>query len=63
MKNLGLYTSTAVEDLQKEKCIEIIDCLEGSLIDNLLLYNSKTRRYFLCLEHYLNEWSSCYKVL
>ena len=39
---------------------EVIDCIEGTLIDNLLCY---TKRGILLLkEHYLNCWSSDYQV-
>ena len=62
MKRLGLYTEEGVQELNSNKDIEIIDCSEGCLLDNLLFYNDKTKEFFLCLEHYQNEYSSCYEV-
>ena len=39
---------------------EVIDCIEGCLLDNLLCY---TRRGILMLkEHYINCWTSDYIV-
>jgi len=53
----------APENLEKflyQNRAEVIDCIEGCLLDNLLCY---TRRGILFLkEHYLNCWSSDYQV-
>lgn len=61
-KELGLYTVGAIEELQNRENIEFVDCIEGCLIDSLLLYDSKADLYYMCLEHAQNEWTSCYKV-
>ena len=60
MQELGLYTASAVENFFGEN--DCIDYLEGCLIDNLLYYHPKTGKYYLCKEHALNAWQSCYKV-
>jgi len=50
-------------DLEKflhQNKVEVIDCIEGCLLDNLLCC---TRRGVILLqEHYINEWSSDYMV-
>lgn len=60
MEELGLYTKSAVRELMEyNDCIEYT---EGCLLDNFIFYNSRLQKYFLCIEHALNTWSSCYKV-
>ena len=61
-KELGLYTVGAIEELQDRENIEITDCIEGCLIDSLLLYDNKADLYYMCMEYAQNEWTSCYKV-
>ena len=61
-KELGLYTCEAVENLQDKEHIELVECIEGCLLDNVLLYDNKSDIYYMCTEHAQNEWSSCYKV-
>ena len=61
-KELGLYTVGAIEELQDRENIEITDCIEGCLIDSLLLYDNKANLYYMCMEYAQNEWTSCYKV-
>lgn len=60
MKNLGLYSLKEVEQLQKNN--EIIEVIEGCLLDSLLLYSTECNQYVVCLEHTLNTWSSCLQV-
>lgn len=62
MVELGIYTLEEVERLQKEDGIIIDDCIEGCLLDTLLLYDEIRDKYILCQEYVLNEWSSVYKV-
>ena len=61
-KELGLYTVNAIEELQNKENIELVDYIEGCLIDSLLLYDSKADLYYMCMEHAKNEWTSYYKV-
>lgn len=60
MQELGLFTASAVEKFFGEN--DCIDYLEGVLLDNLIFYHSGLKKYFLCVEHALNTWQSCYKV-
>lgn len=60
MENLGLFSSSEISQIVGIN--EYIDYLEGNLLDNFIFYNNQTRQYMLCLEHILNEWSSCYEV-
>ena len=62
MKNLGLYKLSAVEELSSRSKIIVEDCIESCLLDNLLLYDTDTKKYYMCLDHYLNSWNSCYEV-
>lgn len=62
MKKLGLYCNSAIDELNSREEIELIDCIEGCLLDSLLFYDCKTEKYYMCLEHYQNSWSSCYEV-
>ena len=50
-----------IEVMDREN-IEITDCIEGCLIDSLLLYDNKANLYYMCMEYAQNEWTSCYKV-
>lgn len=61
-KEIGLYTVSAIDELQNRENIEFVDCIEGCLIDSLLLYDSKADLYYMCIEYAQNEWTSCYKV-
>lgn len=60
MKNLGLYSLKEVEQLQENN--EIIEVVEGCLLDSILLYLPEYNQYIACLEHVLNTWSSCLQV-
>ena len=40
--------------------METTDCKEGCMLDNLIVENENW--LLLCLETYLNEWSSAYTV-
>lgn len=62
MKKLGIYSDEYVKTLSSQDGMECVNCEEGCLIDNLLFYDTITERYFMCVERYLNEWSSCYEV-
>ena len=57
-----IYECSAIDELNNREEIELIDCIEGCLIDNLLFYNCETQIYYMCLEYPLNCWSSCYQV-
>ena len=61
MEELGLYSQSAINELMEDDdcCIEYA---EGTLLDNFIFYNSRLEKYFLCIEHALNTWSSCYKI-
>lgn len=59
----NLFSCSEIEELQRESCIECVDIVEGCLIDNLLLYDHKYHKYYMCIEHAQNEWSSCYQVI
>lgn len=61
-KELGLYTYDTIQKFQDEDNINLIDCIEGCLIDNLLFYDTKTNLYYLCIEYEQNEWASSYQV-
>lgn len=61
LKCLGLYSCKAIENLRHRQEIESVDCIEGVLIDNLLLYNQEQEIFYLCQEYALNEWSSCFR--
>lgn len=60
MKNLGLFSCEAMNKLLDE--YEIKECVDGSLVDDFLLYNWENGLYYACFEYYLNHWSSCYNV-
>lgn len=60
MEDLGLLSEKEVlKIMEYNDCIEYI---EGTLLDNFIFYNRRLEKYFLCVEHALNEWSSCYRV-
>ena len=60
MEDLGLLSEKEVlKIMEYNDCIEYI---EGTLLDNFIFYNNRLEKYFLCKEHVLNEWSSCYQV-
>lgn len=58
-----LYSYQFIEKLLQKECVEIIEVAEGCLIDNFLLYDYENKKYYICFEYALNEWSSCYKVI
>lgn len=60
MEDLGLCTVEVVEKISNNS--DCIDCVEGCLLDSLLFYNPVHMKYFMCLEHAENEWTSCYHV-
>lgn len=60
MENLGLYSFKEVKQLQENN--EIIEVIEGCLLDSILLYSTEYNQYVACLEHALNTWSSCLQV-
>lgn len=63
-RNTGnLYTCGAIEELQRKEHIECIDIIDGCLVDNFLLYDHMYHKYYMCIEHAQNEWSSCYRVI
>lgn len=63
MEDLGLYSGAEMDALLAQDGMECVSCEEGVLIDNLLLYNTVSEKYYMCTEQYQNEWSSCYKVI
>lgn len=54
-----------------EKLNCYIECFEGSLIDNYIIYDAqkikigraKSRKYIILVEKYLNSWSSTTEVI
>lgn len=60
MENLGLFSQTMIDEIVVGN--EYIEFSEGCLLDNFIFWDSRTQQYFLCIEHALNEWSSCYEV-
>lgn len=62
MEYKGLFYSATVENFQKENNTLFIEMIEGVLIDNILFYNPKYDMYYMCKEHFQNEWTSCYEV-
>ena len=50
-----------IENLMQLDDVEILDCLEGSLLDNFLLAIGEN--YAIAQETYLNCWSSCYTLI
>jgi hypothetical protein len=60
IKNVSLE---AVNDLLNGDNVELLEVLEGSLLDNYLIYCHNNGNLVLCTETYLNEWSSCYTVI
>ena len=56
-------TLAAVEEVLNDyENNELIECLEGSLIDNYLIYGSQRDIYIFCKETYVNPWCSDYTV-
>lgn len=53
-----LYLDRIIADLGGYECIA--DSREGALIDSLLFYTDNS--VIALIEHYLNCWSSCYRV-
>lgn len=62
MRDLGLFTSNAITELETEQNIECVECIDGTLLENLLFYDSELEIYYMCVEYAKNEWTSCYKV-
>lgn len=42
--------------------LETIDCVEGVLLDSMLLYEHNTEQCYLVLETYATAWTSVYSV-
>lgn len=60
MKNLGLFSAKAVEQMQGEN--ECIEYAAGVLLDNFIFYDNETQQYYLCMEHATTTYTSCYRV-
>ena len=59
---IGNYDYKFIENFSKLKEIELLDVIEGNLIDDMLFYNSKAKIYYMCLEHATTTWTSVYKL-
>ena len=57
---LGLYSQKDVDKLQGNS--ETLEYVEGCLLDHYVFYSEELGQYVFATEHYLNTWSSCYKV-
>ena len=57
MKDLGLYTSKQFDEFHGQN--DIIDIIEGCLLDNFLYYDEDNRQYVIALEHATTTWTSC----
>lgn len=61
MREMGLFTADIIKEFE-QKNIECVECTEGTLLDNLLFYDSELEIYYMCVEYAKNEWASCYKI-
>lgn len=57
MTDLGLYTSKEFDDFHGQN--DIIDIIEGCLLDNFLYYDEDEKQYIIALEHATTTWTSC----
>lgn len=59
---IGTYDYKFIENFSKLEEIELLDIIDGNLIDNMLFYNSKAKIYYMCLECVTTTWTSAYKL-
>ena len=57
MTDLGLYTPIQFDEFLGHN--DIIDIIEGCLLDNFLYYDEDQRQYVIALEHAITTWTSC----
>lgn len=57
MTDLGLYTSKEFDDFHGQN--DIIDIIEGCLLDNFLYYDEDEKQYVIAIEETRTTWSSC----
>lgn len=59
----NLYSYQFIKELLQKEYIEVLETIEGCMIDNLLLYDGQYKKYYICFEHAVTTWTSCYEVI